>query len=139
MLKTKNQWKFGGNSPQKLQICLCLLTFSLLLIARQCAEATVGSNNNNNNNEQHRRRPPGPPQKCPLGQFLCPREGTCISGDYLADGEPDCEDGAGRHITHTLLFYVFNFKFKLQKFGNGISILACWGHIWIDSLSIQQK
>ena len=99
MLKTtKNHWKFGGNSPQKLQICLCLLTFSLLLIARQCAEATVGSNNNN---EQHRRRPPGPPQKCPLGQFLCPREGTCISGDWLADGEPDCEDGAGRHITHT--------------------------------------
>ena len=50
MLKTtKNQRKFGGNSPQKLQICRCLLTFSLLLIARQCAEATVGSNNNNNN------------------------------------------------------------------------------------------
>jgi hypothetical protein len=32
-------------------------------------------------------------KQCPEGSFLCPREGTCISQEWVGDGEPDCDGG----------------------------------------------
>jgi hypothetical protein len=66
--------------PEAMTLLLLPLLFAVL--TRQCHGMTADNNTKDNN----------PSALCTADSFIC--QGNCIPPEWVADGEPDCEDGS---------------------------------------------